>query len=188
MGGSAVVPMADCSWVAPGGIGSSRLTAPTPTRSPLKLNSTASHLSGRPARLPVLVTRNSSSTSLGLPATGPTTVTVALKALPRLEASSIAIATAVKARMATTITIRPVGPRSSRLRRPGDGGGGGAVAEGLDTALRLAGRPTRKTPNRGSGVAGAEPPAFVGYHGRLTTTSRPSPGCDVAPDRPEVPA
>src|SRR5215211_7298752 len=131
----------------------------------------ASHLSGRPARLPVLVTRNSSRTLFSLPLTGPSTTTSPLKALPRLAASSIAIATAVKARMATTITIRPVGPRSSRLRRPGDGGGGGAVAEGLDTALRLAGRPTRKPPNRGSGVGGgAEPPAFVGYHGRLTTT------------------
>ena len=42
------------------------------------------------------------------------------------------MATAVKTRMDTTITIRPVGPRISRLRRPG-GGGGWAVAGELDT-------------------------------------------------------
>jgi hypothetical protein len=36
-GGSAAVPISSCSWVAPGWIGSSRLAAPTPTRSPLTL-------------------------------------------------------------------------------------------------------------------------------------------------------
>src|SRR4029453_13112147 len=139
-----------------------------------------SHLSGRPVRLPVLVTRNSSRTLFSLPLTGPSTTTSALKALPRLAASSIAIATAVKARMATTITIRPVGPRSSRLRRPGDGAGGGAVAEGLDTALRLPGRPGRGSvvvgvvggrPTGVGGVAGRGPPHCT--HARLTTDAAP---------------
>ena len=36
-GGSAAVPMAGSSWVAPGWMGTLRLTAPTPTRSPLML-------------------------------------------------------------------------------------------------------------------------------------------------------
>src|SRR4029453_17061769 len=128
-----------------------------------------SHLSGRPVRLPVLVTRNSSRTLFSLPLTGPSTTTSALKALPRLAASSIAIATAVRARMATTITIRPVGPRSSRLRRPG--AGGGAVAEGLDTALRLAGRP-----GQGSGVVGG---VGEGLDTALRLAGRPGQGSVV---------
>jgi hypothetical protein len=75
-----------------------------------------------------------------LPATGPSTDTVALKVLPWLEASSMVIATAVKIRMATTITIRPVPPRISRLRRPGGGGCGWVVEGELDiVAIRLAG-------------------------------------------------
>ena len=50
------------------------------------------------------------------------------------------IATAVKSRMATTITIRPVPPRISRLRRPGGGGCGWVVEGELDiVAIRLAG-------------------------------------------------
>ena len=98
-------------------------------------------LSGRPERVPVLVTRNSRRTWFWLPSTGPSTATVALKVLPRLEASSMVIATAVKTRMATTITIRPVGPRISRLRRPGGGGCGWVVAGELDIgAIRLAGQ------------------------------------------------
>ena len=36
-GGSAAVPMAGSLWVAPGWMGFLRLTAPTPTRSPLML-------------------------------------------------------------------------------------------------------------------------------------------------------
>src|SRR5215217_9145420 len=100
----------------------------------------ASHLSGRPVRLPVLATRNSSRTWFCVPSTGPSTETVALKTLPRLLASSMPMARAVKARMATTMTIRPVTPRSSRLRRSG-GDGGWLVAGGLDIAtLRLAAR------------------------------------------------
>ena len=84
-------------------------------------------------REPVLVTRNIRRTWFWLPSTGPSTDTVALKALPRLAASSMVMATAVKTRMVTTITTRPVGPRISRLRRPGGGGGDGAVAGELDT-------------------------------------------------------
>src|SRR4029453_15976261 len=79
IGGSAAVPMAGSSTLAPGWMGSSRLTAPTPTRSPLRLNRMASHLSGRPALLPVLATRNSRWTWFWLPSTGPSTGTVALK-------------------------------------------------------------------------------------------------------------
>jgi hypothetical protein len=74
-----------------------------------------------------------SRTWFWLPSTGPSTDTVALKILPWLEASSITIATAVKTRMVTTITIRPVGPRISRLRRAGGGGCGWVVLGWLDT-------------------------------------------------------
>ena len=53
-------------------------------------------------------------------------------------------AIAVKARMATTITIRPVGPRISRLRRPGGGAWGWVVAGGRRLPLyREGGDPAR---------------------------------------------
>src|SRR6266508_4532967 len=122
---------------------------------------------------------NRSRTSLSAPATTPSTSTLPWNDLPRLLASSMAMLTAVKARIATTMTTRPMRPRRSRwrgrraagragpglgtgrgvaggggARRRGGGrahGGGGAAAGALTAALARPGPAGRRRP---AGVAG----------------------------------